>query len=260
MKKQILSGAVLIAALALQPVVAATIDFDDLSLAPDTYFRTGASTSFTSGGATFYYDAPYGDCCWSGFTYSSKTDTVTPGYLNDGSAITGDGAGAGQDNYAIGNADGARLEFDTAQALAGAYFSNTTYAYLAMRDGNDGNSPAFVKGPFGEDDFFTLTVTGLDAGNAPVASLDIALADGTDILSDWLFVDLSGLGTVKALQFSFASSDSGAWGVNTPTYFAMDSLTTVPIPATVWLLGSAVGMLGARTRVRRKRRNGMTPA
>lgn len=251
MKARTLVGLAMTAALALQSAAAGIIDFDDLTLAPNTYYRTGASTTFVSGSATFNYDAPYGDCCWSGFTYSNKTDTSTPGYLNDGSAITGDGVGLGQDNYAVAYADGARLEFDTAQTLVGAYFTNTTYAYLAMRDGNDGNSPAFVKGPFGEDDFFTLTVTGLDATYNPVSSLNISLADGTDILSEWLFADLSGLGTVKALQFSFASSDTGQYGINTPTYFAMDNLTSVPIPATLWLLGSAVGMLGLKTRPRK---------
>lgn len=255
MKAETLFGAAMIAALALQPVQAGSVNFDNLSLVPNTYFRTGTSTTFTSGNATFFYDAPFGECCWSGFTYSNRTDTSTPGFLNDGSAITGDGVGPGQDNYAVGNADGARLEFDTTQNLVGAYFTNTTYTYLAMRDGNDGNSPAFVKGPFGEEDFFTLTVTGLDAAYTPVSSLDIVLADGPDILGEWLFTDLSGLGAVKALQFSFASSDTGMFGINTPTYFAMDSLTTVPVPATLWLLGSAVGMLAAKVRVRAKKRS-----
>lgn len=222
---------------------AAVITFDDLTLAPDSYFRTGSSTTFTSGGATFYYEAPFGDCCWSGFTYSNRTDTTTPGYLNDGSAITGDGFGPGQDNYAVAYGDGARLEFATAQALLGGYFTNTTYGYLAVRDGNDGNATPFVKGPFGPADYFTLTVNGLDDGNAVVGSVDIALAAGTDILDAWTWVDLSSLGAVRALEFFFASSDSGAFGINTPTYFAMDNLTAVPAPAAIWLLSSAIGVL-----------------
>lgn len=245
MKTTALLTTTLMAALLTPPATAAIITFDDLGLAPDSYFRTGASTTFTSGNATFTYDAPWGDCCWSGFTYSNKTDTTTPGYLNEGSAYTGDGVGTGQDNYAVAFGDGARLEFDTAQDLAGAYFTNTTYVYLAMRDGNDGNSPPFVKGPFGSDDFFTLTVTGFDDAYNPTGTLDIALADGTHILDQWLFVDLAALGTVKGLTFSFASSDNGPWGSNTPAYFAMDNLTTVPVPASVWLLGSAFGLLGA---------------
>lgn len=222
---------------------AAVISFDDLTLAPDSYFRTGSSTTFTSGGATFYYETPFGDCCWSGFTYSNRTDTTTPGYLNDGSAITGDGVGPGQDNYAVAFGDGARLEFSSAQTVLGGYFTNTTYTFLAMRDGNDGNTTPFVKGPFGPADYFTLTVLGLDDADGVVGSLDIALAAGTDILDAWTWADLSTLGAVRSLEFFFSSSDMGAFGVNTPTYFAMDNLTVVPVPGAIWLLGSGLGFL-----------------
>jgi hypothetical protein len=244
MKRSYTFAAALLAGSLACATQAATIDFDDLALAPDTYFRTDSSTTFTSGGATFYYDAPFGPCCWSGFTYSNRTDVTTPGYLNDGSAITGDGVGPGQDNYAVGYADGARLAFGSAQALAGAWFTNTTYAFLAMRDGNDGNTPPFVKGPFGPGDFFTLTITGLDGGGNPLSSLDVALAAGADVLDQWLYVDLSGLGTVNGLSFSFASSDTGPFGINTPAYFAMDNLTTVPLPGALWLMGSSLVAMG----------------
>ncbi len=233
-----------------QAAGAGTITFDDLSLAADSQFRAGASTTFTSGGATFYYDAPFGDCCWSGFTYSNRTDTTTPGFLNDGSAITGDGVGAGQDNYAVGFGDGARLEFADDQALVGAWFTNTTYSFLAMRDGNDGSSPSFVKGPFGNGDFFKLIITGLDSQGTAVSSLDVPLADGSNVLDSWLYVDLSVLGMVRGLSFDFASSDLGPFGSNTPTYFAMDNLTTVPVPATFWLMGS--GLLALASRARRR--------
>jgi len=225
---------------------AAVITFDDLALAPDSYFKPGVTTTFESGGATFHHDAPFGDCCWFGFTYSNRTDVVTPGFLNDGSAITGDGAGPGQDNYAVSTSDGALLEFDIAQSLAGAFFTNTTYTYLAVRDGNDGNVPPFVGGPFGPGDFLTLTVTGYDAGDAVTGSVDVALADGTAILDQWTWVDLASLGLVKSLRFSYTGSDNGPFGLNTPAYFAMDNLTTVPVPGAAWLLAS--GLLAIRRR------------
>jgi len=225
---------------------AAVITFDDLALAPDSYFKPGITTTFASGGATFRHEAPFGECCWSGFTYSSRTDTSTPGYGNDGSAIPGDGAGPGQDNYAVSNADGALLSFSSEQSLAGAFFTNTTYTYLAVRDGNDGNVPAFVSGPFGPGDFLTLTVTGYDAGDAVTGSVDVALADGTAILDQWTWVDLASLGLVKSLRFSYTGSDNGPFGLNTPAYFAMDNLTTVPVPGAAWLLAS--GLLAIRRR------------
>jgi hypothetical protein len=38
-------------------------------------------------------------------------------------------------------------------------------------------------------------------------------------------VDLSSLGEVAELTFSLSSSDVGAWGMNTPNYFALDDLS-----------------------------------
>jgi len=252
-RKNTISALAVAACLAATGAGADVITFDDLALAPDTRFTASSSTTFTSGGATFFYDAPFGPCCWSGFTYSNRTDVTTPGFLNDGSAITGDGVGAGQDNYAVSNADGARLEFAGELSLAGAYFTNATYSYLAMRDGDDGNTPPFVSGPFGPGDFLTLTVTGYDAANAATGSLDVALAAGTSILDAWTWVDLASLGLVKSLGFTYASSDMGPFGVNTPSYFAMDDLTTIPVPAAAWLLASALLTLaGTGVRGRRK--------
>ena len=42
-----------------------------------------------------------------------------------------------------------------------------------------------------------------------------------------------------------SSSDTGSYGMNTPAYFAMDSLTTVPEPMTIALLGLG-GLLATR--------------
>lgn len=247
--KSRIAGGLLIASLAVS-AQAELITFDDLSLAPDSAFDPGYTTAFTSGSAVFDHDAPYGDCCWSGFTYSNRTDTTTPGYLNDMAAYTGTGVGAGQDNYAVGHAN-ATLRFGGQSLVQSAYFTNTTYAYLAMVEGNDGNQTPFIKGPFGEGDFFTLTVNGLDANDQIISSIDVPLAVGAAVLSDWAQFDLAGLGAVFGLNFTLASSDSGQFGINTPAYFAMDNIqvAAVPVPAALWLFGSAlIGLAGVSRR------------
>ena len=132
--------------------------------------------------------------------------------------------------------------------MQGAWFTNTTCAYLAVRDGDDGNNPPFVSGPFGEDDFLRLGITGLDASDTPTGSVDFLLADGTDIVDAWTWVDLTGLGEVVALEFALSSSDVGAFGMNTPAYFAMDDLTVVPLPASVVLFAPLAGFLLRRRR------------
>jgi hypothetical protein len=231
---------------------ASIIDFDDNALLPDSYYDPQAAVTWTSGAADFNHGwSSTFNCCWSGFTYSNKSDTTTAGYLNDRSAITGDGVGAGQDNYAVGytgNGD-AILSFGSAQTVLGGYFTNVTYTYLAMVYGIDGNETPFVKGPFEEGDFLMLTITGLGSGGESLGSLDFLLADGANVLDTWAWFDTSGLGEVHGLDFVLSSSDNGLFGMNTPAYFAVDSLSIVPLPAGVWLFISALGALGFRKRI-----------
>ncbi|HDM77155.1 MAG TPA: DUF4465 domain-containing protein, partial [Deltaproteobacteria bacterium] len=147
---------------------------------------------------------------------------------------------------------------DVPREITGAYFTNTTYAYLSMRDGD-----AFAKkfgGDSGSDpDWFKLTITGIGESGSKTGEVDFYLADyrfddnSKDYIVDkWTWVDLSSLGEVVALQFALSSSDSGEWGMNTPAYFAMDDLNgapPVPIPGAVWLFGSGiVGLFCLRRR------------
>jgi hypothetical protein len=74
-------------------------------------------------------------------------------------------------------------------------------------------------------------------------------------VSDWTYVDLSALSTLGAfstLHFALSSSDNGDFGMNTPAYFAMDSLavTAVPEPGHAALFLSGLALLGVATRRR----------
>jgi len=236
--------------LAASTTQASLASFDDLVLAPESFFAPDMDTSFSSGNAEFTHNwNETFDCCWSGFTYSNTTDTTTPGFTNQFSAITGDGVN-GSSNYGIANPGAAgvsRLDFSTATIVEGAYFTNTTYAYLSMRDG-DGFATAFDLG-----DFFTLTVTGLDEFDSVTNSVNISLARDANLVDAWIWNDLMPLGEVFALEFSLASSDVGTFGMNTPAYFAIDNLTSVsavPVPAAVWLF--ATGLFGLIAVARRR--------
>ena len=161
-----------------------------------------------------------------GFTYTSGTDKTTPGYMNL-SAITGKGLKT--NTYFIANAGGystpAEISFNGNKAYKAkeCYVTNSTYAYLAIKDHNDGNQVPYVK-EWTKDDKFTLTITGYN-GKEKTASVDFVLANGTDIVNTWQQVDLSKLGTVTKIQFSLSSTDTGDWGMNTPAYFCLDQLT-----------------------------------
>jgi hypothetical protein len=108
------------------------------------------------------------------------------------------------------------------------------------------NGDSFAKkfgGSGGNDpDWFFLTMTGKDAAGVVTGTVDFYLADFQFadnqldyIVNNWRFVDLTPLGVVKSIEFSLSSSDTSAWGMNTPAYFAID--TIVPEPATLLLLG-----------------------
>jgi hypothetical protein len=159
----------LIVSLGSSAALAATADFEDLSLAPSSHHDNSA---FSSRGMGFSNTS--NEFGWAGFAYSNQTDTTTAGFSNQHSAIAGAGAG-GSANYGIAYCDpfnpiptNTLAPGTTAQSIS---LTNTTYAYLSMRDGD-----AFAKkfgGATGNDaDWLKLTITGLDASNASVGSVD----------------------------------------------------------------------------------------
>lgn len=222
-------------------VTTVLVDFEDLILAAESYWAgdaTGVHT-FDSGEATFwnYYDDEFGPY-WEGFAYSNTTDTTTAGYMNQYSAYPGVGAD-GSPNYGVGYqgfmGTTPELQFDTTAGytVAGAYFTNTTYAYLSMRDG-DGVAKQFGGATGDDPDWFKLTIVGVDSSDATSGPVELYLADYTSadpsadyLVDDWTWVDLTSLGDIVGLRFYLSSTDNGPWGINTPAYFAMDSVRGV---------------------------------
>ncbi|MFM7243570.1 MAG: DUF4465 domain-containing protein, partial [Planctomycetaceae bacterium] len=73
-------------------------------------------------------------------------------------------------------------------------------------------------------------------------------------LATWDWFDLSSLGTVDRIEFSFDGSDKGIFGLNTPAYFAMDDLTVAAVPEpTVAVIAATVAIVAI---VRRRRTRG----
>lgn len=104
------------------------------------------------------------------------------------------------------------------------YVTNNSYCYYSVVDGG-----AYCR-KFAKGDYFALKVYGW-TGSAVVGPVTVYLADYRSekesewfALKDWTFVNLDTLGEVKGLFFEMESTDSGQWGINTPTYFALDNL------------------------------------
>jgi len=222
------------------------ITFDELNPALRPTYGA-ASPGFTSGGATFLGGS------FSGWTYSKDNNTTTAGFTNQYAAFTGtDFSGTG--NYAIASGTSV-INLPGGEKPVSARVTNATYAALSMRDGD-----AFAKkfgGASGNDpDFFEVTFTGYagaGATGAVTGTKVFRLADFTfannaldKIVNTWELVDLTGLGNAASIDLTWASTDVGDFGINTPTYLALDNLQTVPEPGAVALIGVMGLLLGRR--------------
>jgi len=210
-----------------------TVDFESLAVPQAGYWNgSDASGFFISSDMKFENQYNSAWQTWAGFSYSQKNDFTTPGYANQYSVA--DPANKnnkfaifypsfGGDIFATLSHD---LEFEP-QSIA---LCNTTYAALSMKNGDD-----YCKkfgGPTGTDpDWFKVTVSGYNQSNVKVGSLDIYLADfrSTDsskdyILTKWTTFDLTSLGKVYKIAFAISSSDTGLYGINTPSYFCFDNV------------------------------------
>lgn len=213
--------------LGIAKVYAEVISFEDLSLNDESYWNgSDESGGFTSNNVFFAnnYDTTWGS--WDGFSYSNKTDTEISGWDSQFNAITGEGVN-GSSIYAVGYFSTYTMTplivtFPMEQEVTGAYFTNTNYAYYSMLNGDD-----FAK-KFEEGDWFKITITGKDTDENVTGSVDVFLAEGTEIVNDWVWSDLSMLGNVKYLELTLSSSDTGNFGMNTPAYFCMDNLNDTP--------------------------------
>jgi hypothetical protein len=235
--------------------------FEDLGLPPNSHVNdAGPSGYFESNGMRFNNDYavdPLFGPVWSGWAVSSMTDSTTPGYLNQYSAITGGGAG-GSATYGVAYTfgpmsdpfapDGSYVDLPSGYDPVSMAITNTTYAYYSIKNG-DAFTPAYRDG-----DVFVLTITGMDGAELK-GSVEYYLADYRNgrrfILNTWETLDLSMLAGSSRLVFGLRSSVNDAlFGMLTPAYFAADNLRirtrsqVIPEPSSVCLLIGGLGVIG----------------
>lgn len=232
---------VLLWAAASDAVRANLADFEDLTLAGENFWNgSDGSSGFHSGAVTFnngFTDWGGGITSWDGFAYSNRTDTGLQGLSSQYNVISGSGQG-GSANYGIGFVGWSSpptLTLNAPRVIDGLYVNNNNYAYYTILNGDSD----FGIDPFAAGDWFSLTITGKDAAGQPTGFVDFNLADFRDgkseIVNTWQYVDLTGLGLVQSLEFTMDSSDYSYGYMNTPAYFAID--TIVPEPVSLVLLG-----------------------
>ena len=238
---------------AVNAISAQNADFESISLPNESYWNgsdySGSSDGFglfdtliTDGSHKFsnQYDTTWGANWgyWSnGWAFSNRTADTSVG---DAFSSYAGGAYAGS-NYAIG-------KNDSEIVLAGAAgtwlkLTTTNYAAHSMLNGDafgkqfgaiyDANGA--IDSTNGED-WFLLTILCFDLSDNLIDSVEIYLADyrfvdnSQDyILKDWINIDLSSIGSLGRIKFQLTSSDTGAFGMNTPEFFCIDNVLQAPI-------------------------------
>lgn len=244
-------------------------NFDDYSLTPDSHYsgnmivdeiQGNYDTSYINSGHASFENHSEGNWnSWGGFALSNETDSLDDvieglAYLQQYSTYTG--AAQSGTNFSVGYMDSFNgydptMILGNAGVVDGLWLTNTTYTAYDMLNGGS-FSKVFGGGTGDDEDWLKVTMEGFDAADASTGTVDFFLADyrfsdnSEDyILDTWQYVDLTSLGVVSSVVFTLSSSDTGDFGINTPTYFAMD--TVVPEPASMALLALG-GMLLRRKR------------
>lgn len=160
-----------------------------------------------------------------GFTYTNKTDITTPDYTNN-SAITGKGKTS--QTYLTSNTSSftpAKIKLLKTEdyIIKGVWITNSTYAYLVMKDGND-HSPAMD-----DDDWFKLTINGYDNADKKIGSIDFYLGDyrngKKEIVKEWSWIDFSQIYEANYITFEMDGTVENQHGMSIPTYFCIDGIT-----------------------------------
>jgi hypothetical protein len=223
------------------------VDFEGLAVPPSGYFNgspgtlspgQSVSTPWTAGGVafsnTFGIDS-YGGFdyeWWEGFSYSNVVNTTDPAFSNQYASYPG--GGYQSSTYAVPHTEyndyRPAVTLPVPTTVSGFRIANTTYAATTMRNGDQYGFSA----PLPPGGWFATTAIGrlgaTTTGSATFYLADLRGASPPGILATWEWFDLSSLGTVDRIEFEFAGSDVGAFGLNTPRYFALDDLTVAAVP------------------------------
>ena len=183
-------------------------------------YATDTTVFLKSGMYEVQQTVSYAGTYVTGAVVTNMTSTDFKDYTDAYKSAAG-GAYAGK-NYVVWYEDGWTanvIKLNQAAVVPGMYVCNNVYALSSMKDGD-----AIAGEPFGPDDWFLLTIGGSLEGKAVNTTVEFYLAQGTNFVTDWTYVDLSSLGKVDELAFRMTGSRTGDYGLNTPAYFCIDNL------------------------------------
>ncbi|MDX5320563.1 MAG: DUF4465 domain-containing protein [Bacteroidota bacterium] len=207
--------------------------FENYSL-PNDSFDNGSSGTllFEDNGvkSPVFWDTAWGGYWAGGWALSNQTDSTREG--TDGLYQSITGTASHGSNYLVGQ-NGSELIWPGSNGpnvLESISVTNTSYTYYSLKNGD-----AFAKkfgGIDGTDpDYLILHITGKRNGSWINDTIDFYLADFRSadpnqdyIVTEWETIDMVQLSIADTLHFFMTSSDTGDFGINTPTFFCFDNL------------------------------------
>ncbi len=212
--------------------------FEDLGLAPDSYWRGDTEDedydfgSFRSGDFEFpnFYMADYDTWAW--YAYSSIK-------ANDGTGLmdqfqSAPGGGHSSDTFGVAYVDAYMgpsqvwiYGSDDGDVLDGMWVTNSAWTRYVLLHG-DGFSKAFSTG-----DYLKVIVTGYSVADEITGTSEFYLADYRSeneadhyALDTWEWMDLSGLGKIQYFEISMETTQMSQYGPTTPMYTCIDDINT----------------------------------
>ncbi len=221
---------------------AQVINFEDLTLQPDSFWNgSDLSNGFNSGPYThfpnYFIDYGGGYTYWDGFSYSNKTNDSLQDYGNMYSCYAGQqlsgstvfAVSYNPMNFSTYETLPTEITFQVPAVPQAISVTNSAYTALTIKNG-DMFSKKFG-GVSGDDpDWFKLDIIGINdtvvTDTVHFYLADYRFSDNLQdyIIKNWTDIDLTPLGQVTKIQFLLSSSDTGAYGMNTPAFFCFDNL------------------------------------
>lgn len=207
--------------------------FENYTLPTDSFDNGSTGTNeFNDAGiiSPVFWDTAWGGYWAGGWALSNQTDSTREGTDGLYQSITGNAAHG--INYLVGQ-NGSELKWPGPGLrfqLWSLSVTNSSYAYHSMKNGD-----AFAKkfgGADGNDpDYLILNITGKNWGKWSEDTIQFYLADFRFVdnskdylISDWQTINISRLNDVDTIHFFLTSSDTGQFGINTPSFFCMDNV------------------------------------
>ncbi len=206
--------------------------FGGLKDVMDSTFSTdGQYSQIECNQKTFFFQhlpsgKSYDGTSWEGFTLSKvAADTLNQFACMAKGGLKGEGTPFVVGYYSVYYNNPAEGQYSNLVTFFESYYPQevyicqNAYTYNSITKGD-----SYAK-KFTDKDTLSLIIEAYDADKDTLTNKVVYyLAVDGKFNKGWEKVDLSSLGKCDGLAFSFESTDKGTWGINTPTYFALDGL------------------------------------